>query len=243
MTSALDLTEISTWWTKVLDAHAAPPDVAAEARRRLLERYEKPAYCYLRALVKDDDRAEELYREFTYRFIRGDFRGAKRSKGRFRNYLKTSLYRLAAEEWRRMKRQGPLEAWMTPVSRDERIDLDDGLVEAEREAIIGRAWGDLVETSRETGKRYDFALILRRDRPEEKSNGLAEELSTLLGREIKTNGFDKLLCEGRRWLADRVVSLVRETTGGGGRDTVEEELIDLGLHASCRRAIRRADWR
>src|SRR5262249_42324166 len=57
----------------------------------------------LRAMVRDDDAAEELTQEFAVRFLRGDFRQADPSRGRFRDLLKRALRHLAIDYWRRQR--------------------------------------------------------------------------------------------------------------------------------------------
>src|SRR5262245_58730898 len=96
---------LTTLWTLVQHAHGEPPDAATEARRRLLQRCRGAAYRYLLASVRDADTAEELCQEFALKFLRGDFRHAHPQKGRFRDYLRTSLAHLIKGHRRRSARQ------------------------------------------------------------------------------------------------------------------------------------------
>jgi RNA polymerase sigma-70 factor (ECF subfamily) len=73
------------------------------AQRVVLLRYYQPIFRYLRAMVRDDDTAEELTHEFAVRFLRGDFRRADPSRGRFRDLLKRSLRHLVIDHWRRQR--------------------------------------------------------------------------------------------------------------------------------------------
>jgi RNA polymerase sigma-70 factor (ECF subfamily) len=68
-------------------------------------RYYQPIFRYLRAMVRDAEAAEELTHEFVVRFLRGDFRQADPSRGRFRDLVKQSLRHLAIDYWRHKRAQ------------------------------------------------------------------------------------------------------------------------------------------
>ena len=113
------LSQISTLWTMLLNAHAEPADAARRARHGLLARYGGAVQRYLLSVVEDEDAATELCQEFAVRFLRGDFHRADPERGRFRNYLKTALIHLIGEYRReRSGRRGdrPLTA-NTPAPR------------------------------------------------------------------------------------------------------------------------------
>ena len=94
------ISRISTLWSLVSTAHRGPAQAASDAQVRLLERYSGAVHRYLRGALRDENAAEELAQEFALRFIRGDFQGVDPSKGRFRDYLRTVLYRMAARHWK-----------------------------------------------------------------------------------------------------------------------------------------------
>jgi RNA polymerase sigma-70 factor (ECF subfamily) len=91
---------ISTSWSEVYKAHQGQGGEVVTAQRRLLLRYYQPIFRYLRAIVRDADAAEELTHEFVVRFLRGDFRQADPSRGRFRDLVKQALRHLAIDYWR-----------------------------------------------------------------------------------------------------------------------------------------------
>src|SRR5438128_969371 len=91
------LSQISTQWTMVFQAHQGSADAVSKAQQQLLERYSGAAYRYLLGAVRDPDVAAELCQEFALRFVRGDFRRASPERGRFRNYLKTALIHLVSD--------------------------------------------------------------------------------------------------------------------------------------------------
>src|SRR6266436_612212 len=98
------LSQISTMWTMLFRAHAGGPEGAVSAQRAMMERYGGAVYRYLLGAVRDQDAAAELSQEFAVRFLRGDFRRADPDRGRFRDYLKTSLIHLVTDYHRARQR-------------------------------------------------------------------------------------------------------------------------------------------
>ena len=54
------LSEISTHWTEVIQAHQASTTTAGRARSALLQRYGSAVYRYLLGALRDADAAEDL---------------------------------------------------------------------------------------------------------------------------------------------------------------------------------------
>src|SRR4051812_41351821 len=96
------ISRINTQWDLLARAHPDQPD-AAEAQKALLRRYYGAVFRYLVACVGDSDVAEDLSQEFALRFVRGDFRRADPGRGRFRNFIKTSLQNLVVDYRRRQR--------------------------------------------------------------------------------------------------------------------------------------------
>jgi RNA polymerase sigma factor (sigma-70 family) len=108
------LSLIETSWSTVYRAHHGEGDEVVSAKQQLLQHYYHAIYRYLRAMVRDGDEAGELTHEFAVRFLRGDFRCADPSRGRFRDMLKRALRHLAIDYWRRKraeKERAPLPLW------------------------------------------------------------------------------------------------------------------------------------
>jgi RNA polymerase sigma-70 factor (ECF subfamily) len=93
-TSARHISQIETLWPVLMRAHAGAADEILAAQQQILQRYRPAVYRYLLACVGNADAADELVSEFSFRFVRGDFRNANPEKGRFRDLLKSALYRL-----------------------------------------------------------------------------------------------------------------------------------------------------
>ena len=104
------LSRISTNWTVLAKAHQPTDQESQAARVDFIVRYQSAAYRYLLGAVRNPDTADDLFQEFALRFMRRDFQRASPEKGRFRDYLKTTLYHLVADYFAsQRKRAAPLE--------------------------------------------------------------------------------------------------------------------------------------
>src|SRR5271165_5917650 len=101
------LSEISTAWTLVGQAHGGTAEARLAAQAALFQRYRRAVYRYLQAALNDAHAADDVFQEFSLKFVRGDFRGADPERGRFRNFLKTSLSNMIVN---RRKQRSPLTA-------------------------------------------------------------------------------------------------------------------------------------
>ena len=229
-----DLGMIPTPWPLVALAHALPEDAAAEARRALVRRYIGAVSRFLIAVSGDRDAADDLSQEFALRVLRGDLRNADPRRGRFRDYLRAMLRRLAIDYRRgRVGRYRPLTADF-PGSDSGTEDLDRCFLENWRRELLDRAWESLELLQRETGRPYHAALRLKAARPGLRSPRLAGELGAELGRAVTAGGYRQTLHLARREFARLLLAEVRESLGYPPADQVEQELIDLGLIAYCR---------
>src|SRR5690606_40385568 len=106
------LSRIDTMWSMVQRAHKPEATQFALAQQQLLERYGGAVRRYALAALRDPDAADEVFQEFALKFVRGDYGKADPTKGRFRSFLKTSLYHLIVDYQRRRAKQqkqaGPL---------------------------------------------------------------------------------------------------------------------------------------
>src|SRR5262245_11072204 len=85
------LSQISTAWTLITHAQGGPAAADTAAQAALVERYQAAVFRYLLGALRDADPADELFQEFALRLVRGDFRRADASRGRFRDFVKTAL--------------------------------------------------------------------------------------------------------------------------------------------------------
>jgi DNA-directed RNA polymerase specialized sigma24 family protein len=254
------LCSITTLWSVVLQAHQRSGDAAREAQHRLLGRYGGAIRRYLTASLRDPAAAEDLYHEFTLRFLRGDFRRADPGKGRFRDYIKTILYHMLTGHHRRRRRQPrPLEHDPAgpAVEAPPGSEADIAFLARWRDELLARSWDALAREEAEGGPPAHTVLRFRADHPGLDSKKLAEGLGTLLGKPLGPAAARQALHRARERFAalliDHVANTLRarerfaallidhvaNTLGASDVERVERELIDLGLIGYCRPALGR----
>jgi RNA polymerase sigma factor (sigma-70 family) len=241
----LHLSQIQTAWSMVQRAHGDHTALPL-AQQALLDRYGGAVRRYALAALRDEDAADEVFQEFALRFVRGDFRNADPERGRFRAFVKTSVYRLIVDYQRRQKkryREGPMHSNLAePIGEPERAEgeVDDAMFEASwRDDLLARCWNKLDEVERETGKPYYTALHYRVEHPDLRSPELAAGLSEKLGKEIKAGAVRVLLHRAREEFGDLLLAEVAESLTDHSLDAVEQELIELNLLEYCRPALER----
>jgi DNA-directed RNA polymerase specialized sigma24 family protein len=253
------LSRIKTRWTMVFQAHKGDREGMESAQQRLLLGYYGPVYRYLRAMVRDADAAEELTQEFAVRFLRGDFKRADPSRGRFRDLVKRALRHLAIDFWRRKRvdrKKTPfplpdngtgnpaIADWRRgPPARLEGVEPNLNDVEADRTFIQSWRWEMLAQTlarfQAEAGRTYQVALRLRVEHPKECSAELARRFSARLGKQVSETAYQQVLRRARGQFADMLVAEVAASVPTSDPDAVEAELIELDLLSYCRQAVAR----
>jgi RNA polymerase sigma-70 factor (ECF subfamily) len=240
------LSRISTVWTLVARAHTGPDAAGAQAQASLLERYQHAVYLYLLGALRNADAADEVFQEFALRFVRGDFRRADESKGRFRDYVRTALKNLIHAHRTRQNARGRLaqmeEDFEEALAADEEpIDLDAEFLKSWRQALLDRAWAGLSALQQPGGPPFHTALRLRYEQPDLTSGQLAELLTShVQPRDPYTEaGVRKIVQRARDLFADLLLDEVGRSLGTSSLDEVERELIDLGFQAHCKRALDR----
>lgn len=82
----------TTHWTTLLRPFEKRSPADQAAAERLFNVYRQPIVGYVRSLVRDPQEAEDIAHDFIVRLLnRGDLANVDRTKGRFRNYLGTSI--------------------------------------------------------------------------------------------------------------------------------------------------------
>src|SRR5262249_18321727 len=122
---------------------------------------------YLHIVLHDPDAADELFQEFALQLVHGDLRGADPGRGRFRDFLKGTLFHLVAD-YRKQRRQwpGPLPADGASLA----ADTHDGESERQFRAswgdeLLARAWAALAASESTTGQSLHAVLRFRADHP------------------------------------------------------------------------------
>ena len=144
------LTQINTHWTLVFQAHRDQTDSATRAQQELVLRYGGAIYRYLMGMVRDPHVAEDLAQEFALRLVRGDFSQASPHRGRFRDFLKSSLRNLVIDHWRRHKPDRLPEGVGDPVDDNDPAS-DRTFLERWREELLERTWESLAADEQATG--------------------------------------------------------------------------------------------
>lgn len=234
------LSRIPTQWSMVQRAHGDQQTEVGDAQRKLLERYGGAVRRYALAALRNEEAADDVFQEFALRFVRGDFQKASPDKGRFRSFLKTTVYHLIVDHQRKKKR-GAREAQLgddapEPVAPDEE-SLGDLFNESWRDDLLARVWVGLQALEKESGKPYHTVLTCRVEHPEARSPELAELLSERLGKPMKAGAARVALHRAREAFADLLLDEVANSLDQPDRDRVEQELIDLNLLEYCRPAL------
>jgi RNA polymerase sigma factor (sigma-70 family) len=228
------LSSITTLWSMVVQAHQGETDESARARVRLLERYLGAVHRYLLGALRDGDDADELFQEFALRFVRGDFKRADPERGRFRDFVKSSLFYLIVNHQKR-KRPLPLPADLQ-ARADELApwDADREFRDRWREELLSRAWSALAAFQEQSGKPYHAVLRLRAEQPQLSSTEMAQELGRRLGKSFTPEALRQALHRAREKFAQLLVEEVGQSLQSNDPERVEQELIDLGLFSYCR---------
>jgi RNA polymerase sigma factor (sigma-70 family) len=239
--SAAHLSHISTRWDLLFQAHQGQATTAGQARQELLRRYCGAIYRYLLAALRDPAAAEELSQEFALRFVRGAFKNADPEKGRFRDFVKTSLYHLIVDYRRRRQSQpGPLPEHLAGL--EEPTDAGDAeFLRHWRGEVLGRTWEALAAHEVDTGQLFHTVLRWRVEHPQSPAAELAEQLSRRTGKSYSEGNVRVTLHRAREKFADLLLAEVACSLQSDEKHRMEQELIDLDLLPYCRSALDRRE--
>src|SRR3954468_13759997 len=109
----LNLADVATHWSRVLQAQGTQGDAA---RNELLVRYHEAVLRYLRAELRDEHAAGQVFSDFAVRVLEVDsfLKRADPGRGRFRDYLKAVLRRMVIDHYRGKGRDQKRRAELTP---------------------------------------------------------------------------------------------------------------------------------
>ena len=238
------LSQIETMWSLVQDAHEPNAPKFGIAQRQLLDRYGGAVRRYALAALRDPDAANEVFQEFALKFVQGDYGRADPAKGRFRSFIKTSLYHLIVDYQRRRgrqnARQSPLVADVPDIDDDaNQLKADEEFLQSWRADLLDRVWKLIEQEQNETGKFFHTVLRVRVEHPEVRSPELAELVSQATGKPITPGNVRVLLHRARERFGDLLINEVAHTLPNASADAVEQELIDLDLWKYCKAALDR----
>jgi RNA polymerase sigma-70 factor (ECF subfamily) len=232
------LSDISTVWSVLRQAHAGSAEAVAAAQQLLLQRYGGAVRRYLLAALRDPDAADDLTQEFALCLVRGEFRRAEPGRGRFRNSVKAVLFHLVSRHRKRQRsRAQPLppdapELAGVPAPPE---GADGAFRDAWREQLLARAWEALAAAQ----PTYFAALRCRASHARLPSPRLAEHLSRATGKPFTADGARQALHRARAKFAELLLDEVAQSLEAPTAEEVEQELRDLDLLAYCQTALGR----
>jgi RNA polymerase sigma factor (sigma-70 family) len=209
------------------------------ARQCLLERYGGAVHRYLLGALRDADAADELAQEFALRFLRGDFRRANPDRGRFRDFVKTAVFRLVVHHQRRRHKQ-PLalrSGMPEPAAGPVPDASEEAFVRSWRDELLARAWTALQQVEGQTGQPCYTVLRFRADHPDLSSAQIAQELGRQLGKSLSTVAVRQLLHRAREKFGDLLLDEILQSLAQPTAQQLEQELIDLNLLDYCKPAL------
>ena len=197
----------------------------------LVGRYHDALTRYIHLKVRDKHLADEVLQEFWTKLLTGKLSGADKTKGRFRDYLRTVLHRLIIDHFRTRKLQ--------PLPPGDLLDVsqpDEDFDRVWREAVLRRVWSRLETYQATTPKnRYATVLQLRRDFPKASIDEITEKLGGIIGTPVTPEAFRKNLQRARAKFIELLVLELKETIHPTDEADVEAEIYDLGLGHLYRR--------
>jgi RNA polymerase sigma-70 factor (ECF subfamily) len=233
------LSLIPTQWSLVYLAHNGVAESASRARRQLLERYSCAISRYLHKLLPDTHAADEVFQQFALQLVEGKLGGANPQNGRFRNFVKGTLFHLVADYHKRQ-----LQWPRCLPSDDEVLAAPDTETESDRQfleswcdELLARAWSALDQLEVHTGQPFYSVLRLRADHPEMRSPQMAVYLGARFGRTFSAVGVRQLLHRAREKFAAVLVNEVAQSLADPTPENVEDELVELGLLDYCGQAL------
>jgi RNA polymerase sigma-70 factor (ECF subfamily) len=232
------LSEISTAWTALRQLHGGVQAEADEALQLLVQRYRGAVYRYLLCALGDAAEAEDLTQEFFLGMLQGRFRHADPGRGRFRDYVRTSLFHEVSRARKRRRKQPRTQA-------DLNTRGDAALVEqAQGEQLFNQGWCDELlarawDALRQARPGFYTVLRFRAEHPEMPSAKMAEALRGRRGEGLTAEGVRQTLHRARERFAELLLAEVAHSLEPATPETVEEELRELGLLGYCRTALSR----
>ena len=234
------LSRMTTLWTLVKQAHEAGPGQARSAQEQMLNRYGSAIRRYLQAALGRSDAVEELFQQFAHNFVSGGLRGADPHRGRFRDYVKTSLFHLIANYHRERHRQ-PLQlgskAPEPAVDPSSELTADREFLASWRKELLARAWTALAALEESTGQPFHTVLRFQAEHSELRSPVMAAELSRQLAKPVSAAGLRQTLHRARKKFAALLLDEVRQALENPTEDELYQELIDLEIFRYCQDAL------
>lgn len=228
---------IETQWSLLRRSSGMTSGDAAAARQLLVLRYAKAIRGYSRALVGNDEGADELSQDVVVRLLQGDFAGADPDRGRFRDLLRTAIRNMARNRWAKSatRQASPL---LDDHRADDADDDNDPWLDQWRDTLLDNTWQELRTSQEKTPGSWLYAVLrARTDHPDESSEALAERLSNEWKRPINAASVRQNLKRARTRFCELLVNELREGLDHPTRERLQDELIAIGLWSLVKDAL------
>jgi RNA polymerase sigma-70 factor (ECF subfamily) len=237
------LDSMTTRWSLVRRAHQASILSAGQARNELVLRYSSAIRSYVRAILRDEARADELAQDAVVRLLSGDFAGADPNRGRFRDLLKVSVRNMARNHWEKENRRRPASVDVEDVAATNSASEDSAWLSSWRQNALDLTWSAMESFERsQPGSSAVAILRLRARFPDASSDELAQRLTEKTGQSISPEALRQQLRRARVKFAELLIAEIADGLENAAPDDVEEELAALGLMDYVRDLLP-ADWK
>lgn len=238
----LRLSRIDTLWSVVRKAHGTGGETARRAQELLFHRYSGAIRRYLLGALRNEDAADEVFQEFSLKLVGGAFQRADADHGRFRNFLKTSLFHLIVDHQRQQRRRGaerplPADPLDRAVQTGDPAEQDQAWTQSWREELLVKGWLALAKADQTTAAPYYAVLRFRLEHPDLRSTEIAVQLGSQLGRPLNATAVRVLIHRAREMFAQHLLDLVLDSLDNPSLDELEQELVELNLLEYCRPAL------
>jgi RNA polymerase sigma factor (sigma-70 family) len=236
------LDSMTTRWSLVRRAHQASILSAGQARNELVLKYSSAIRKYVRAILQDDVRADELAQDAVVRLLNGDFAGADPNRGRFRDLLKVSVRNMARNHWEKEKRRRPTAVDVDSLAAGDSTD-DSTWLAGWRQNALDLTWSALESFERAKPGSLGVTLLrLRAKYPDASSEELAQRLAEKTGQSITPDALRQQLRRARVKFAELLIAEIADGLEAASPDDLEEELAALGLMEYVRDLLP-VDWK
>ena len=237
------LSRIETLWSVVRQANEGSAEKVKQAQQTLLDRYGGAIRRYLLGSLRSEDAADEVFQEFALKLVSGAFQKADASHGRFRSFLKTTLFHLIIDYQHRGKRDATRalldDTPDRPFCEDRLAEEDRAWTRSWREELLAKGWSALAKIEQSTGTPYYTVLHFRSEHPDLRSQEIAEQLNGKVAKKLGSSSVRVMIHRAREMLAEQVLDLVLDSIDSASLEECEQELIDLNLLEYCRSALQR----
>lgn len=218
---------IATRWSLVQLAHQTGHQDAAQARNALVLKYSAATRRYLAAFAGDE--ADDLAQEVMVHLLQGGLSGADRERGRFRDYLKTTIRNYVRNHWSRSRRR-QFSTLPDDIAENEDELVDRQWLIAWQRSVLEHAFEALEDFENSRPTSFAATIVrLRLDHPDATSEELAERLTSITGKPFRADALRQLLRRARFKFAECIVDEIATGLAHPTPGAVAEELAAVEL--------------